>query len=83
MTTSKKATKAKTPVVEAPVAKYPNRLDITDMPRDKSNDLGSLRRALCACFNYCRKYPRKMVILKEVIRYVHNRIVEWEKTNAK
>lgn len=60
-------------------AKRPARLDITDMPRDEKRALGGLRKALCASFNYCRKYPTKMKTLKSVIRYTYERIVAWEK----
>lgn len=60
-------------------ARFPQRLDIRDMPRDKSRSLGALRQGLCASFNYCRKYPAKMAILKEVLKYTYNRIVQFEK----
>lgn len=59
--------------------KRPARLDIVDMPRDEQRSLGTLRQALCASFNYCRKYPAKMQTLKKVIKYVYTRITEWEK----
>ena len=59
--------------------KRPARLDIVDMPRDTQRSLGTLRQALCASFNYCRKYPAKMETLKTVVKYVYTRIVEWEK----
>lgn len=59
--------------------KRPARLDIVDMPRDEKRSLGTLRQALCASFNYCRKYPAKMQTLKTVIKYVYTRITEWEK----
>ncbi len=55
-------------------ATRPARLDIVDMPRDKNRVLGGLRLALCASFNYCRKYPAKMLVLKEVLEYVVERI---------
>ena len=54
--------------------KYPARLDMADMPRDNGRALGSLRQALCASFNYCRKYPAKMETLRIVIAYVLERI---------
>lgn len=62
--------------------KRPARLDIVDMPRDTTRALGGLRQALCASFNYCRKYPAKMAVLKEVLKYTYNRIVQWEKEYA-
>lgn len=52
-------------------------MQVTDLPRDKGA-LGGLKRALCASFNYCRKYPKKMTVLKETIVFVHGKIVEWE-----
>jgi len=59
--------------------KRPARLDIVDMPRDTTRSLGGLRQALCASFNYCRKYPTKMTVLKTVLKYTYQRIVSWEK----
>jgi hypothetical protein len=53
---------------------------ITDLPRDTGGALGGLRRALVGSFNYCRKYPSKMVILKETLQYVVARIEAWEPT---
>lgn len=58
------------------------RLDIKDMPRDTTRCLGGLRQAICASFNYCRKYPTKMAVLKSVLKYTYNRIVQWEKEQA-
>ena len=65
-----------------PHPKRPNRLDITDMPRDSKQALGGLRRSLCASFNYCKKYPAKLAVLKEVLKYTYNRIVQYEKDIA-
>lgn len=62
-------------------AKYPARLDIVDMPRDPERSLGNLRQNLCASFNYCRQYPRKMAVLKATVKFLYTRIVEWEKQN--
>lgn len=64
------------------MTKRPARLDIVDMPRDTQRSLGTLRQALCASFNYCRKYPAKMATLKAVTKYVYTRITEWEKEQA-
>jgi hypothetical protein len=55
-------------------------MTVTDLPRDKQGALGGLRRALVASFNYCRKYPTKMVVLKSTLEYVHGRIRAWEVT---
>lgn len=60
-------------------SRFPQRLDIKDMPRDRTRSLGGLRQAICASFNYCRKYPAKMAVLKEVLKYSYNRIVQFEK----
>ncbi len=59
--------------------RFPQRLDIKDMPRDQTRALGGLRQALAASFNYCRKYPAKMAVLKDVVKYTYNRIVAYEK----
>lgn len=59
--------------------KSPARLELGDMPRDKARVLGTLRQVICASFNYSRKYPPKMALLKETLRYAHNRVVQWEK----
>lgn len=61
---------------------HDNRLDIVDMPKDPTGSLGTLRRELCKRFNYCRLYPAKMAVLKEVLKYTYNRIVQWEKAEA-
>lgn len=52
---------------------------ISELPQD-FGALGGLRHALKSSFNYCRKYPVKMALLKKTLVYVHNRIVEWEKS---
>lgn len=61
-------------VKEENTPKRPARLDIVDMPRDKERALGGLRQALCASFNYCRKYPHKLKTLRTVLAYVVERI---------
>ena len=63
--------------------KRPARLELGDMPRDATRALGGVRQALCASFNYCRSYPKKMALLKEVLKYTHSRILAWEKEQAK
>ena len=63
----------------ANIAKRPARLDIGDLPRDQERVLGGLRSALVASFNYCRSYPKKMPVLKATLKYVYNRINQWEK----
>jgi hypothetical protein len=62
--------------------KRPARLDMTDMPRDPQRALGGLRKMLCATFNYTRKYPTKLAVFKETLKYVYNRISEYEKELA-
>lgn len=54
--------------------KRPARLDIVDMPRDPARALGGLRQALCASFNYTRKYPEKLKLLRNTLVYVVKRI---------
>jgi hypothetical protein len=51
----------------------PHRLDIVDLPRDVENCLGGLRTALCATFNYCRQYPKKLDTFITVLEYVLER----------
>lgn len=63
--------------------KRPTRLDIVDMPRDKARVLGGLRQAICASFNYCRKYPAKLEVLRETLEYVLGRIDTYQEDAAK
>lgn len=60
---------------------FPLRLDMKDMPEDKKQALGTLRRALCATFNYCRQYPDKMETFQAVLKYTYNRTVQYQKEN--
>ena len=62
--------------------KRPNRLALTDLPRDVGNAFGNLRPNLVSAFNYCRAYPRKMTVLKAILKYTYNRIIAWEKEQA-
>lgn len=62
--------------------KRPARLAITDMPRDPQRVLGPVRSTLAASFNYCRQYPKKMAVLKVVIKFMYGKIVQWEKAVA-
>ena len=58
------------------------RLNITDMPRDPQRCLGPVRKVLCNSFNYCRRYPAKMAVLKEVLKFTYGCILEWEKAQT-
>tara|TARA_R110002020_G_scaffold147465_1_gene322825 strand:+ start:1080 stop:1382 length:303 start_codon:yes stop_codon:yes gene_type:complete len=54
----------------------PTRLDIRDLPRDEKRVLGGLRAALVKSFNYVRRYPAKLAVLEETLRFVHGRVRE-------
>ena len=61
---------------------YPRRLDIVDMPTDAYNVTGTLRRALCKVVNYCRPYPAKTKVLRDVLVYTVHRIDGIQKLDA-
>lgn len=48
------------------------RLDISMLPRDVNRVTGTLRKVLCASFNYTRKYPVKLDKFIEVLRFATN-----------
>jgi hypothetical protein len=52
----------------------PTRLKIADLPRDEKRVLGGLRTALIHSFNFSRRYPLKLAVLEETLRYVHGRV---------
>jgi hypothetical protein len=60
----------------------PVRLDIRDVPRDKTRSLGSLPSVLVKTFNYARQYPAKMAVLKALLKFMHGKCVENEKAVA-
>ena len=60
----------------------PARLNLTDLPRDPQGCLGGLRKALVASANYCKRYPKKLHILKATLAYVYKYILEVEKQDA-
>ena len=60
----------------------PARLEIKDLPRDNSRALGGLRGTLCASFNYCRRYPVKLELLKQTLKVVYNQISAYQKAVA-
>ena len=62
---------------------YKSFLEITDMPTDKLQALGKLRTVLVATFNKAREHKHRMVLLKAVIKFMHTKIIEWEKEQAK
>jgi len=49
----------------------PARLNITDLPRDPQRCLGPLRQTLVASVNYCKKHPKKLEIIMDVLRYAY------------
>ena len=53
------------------------------MPTDKLQALGKLRTVLVATFNKAREHKHRMVLLKTVIKFMHTKIVEWEKEQVK
>ena len=48
------------------------RLDLPMLPRDVNRVTGTLRKVLCASFNYCKRYPVKLEKYIEVLKYVTN-----------
>ena len=58
---------------------YKSFLEITDMPTDKLQALGKLRTVLVATFNKAREHKHRMALLKAVIKFMHTKIIEWEK----
>lgn len=60
----------------------PTRLNITDLPRDPDGCLGGLRKALVASTNYCKKYSRKLPVLKATLIYVLKHIIKFEEVQA-
>jgi len=62
---------------------YKSFLEITDMPTDKLQALGKLRTVLVGTFNKAREHKHRMALLKVVIKFIHTKIVEWEKEQAK
>lgn len=62
----------------------PTRLDIRDLPRDEKRVLSTLRAVLVKTFNYVRRYPLKLAVLEETLRFVHGRVREEQnKANAR
>lgn len=59
-----------------------DRLSITDLPRDETYSLGTLRSALVKEFNSARSKEAKMVKLKETLEYTLARVVETLPTAA-
>ena len=62
---------------------YKSYLEITDMPTDKLQALGKLRTVLVATFNKAREHKHRMALLKAVIKFMHTKIVEFEKEQEK
>jgi len=53
------------------------------MPTDKLQALGKLRTVLVATFNKAREHKHRMALLKAVIKFMHIKIVEFEKEQEK
>jgi hypothetical protein len=62
---------------------YKSYLEITDMPTDTLQALGKLRTVLVATFNKAREHKHRMALLKAVIKFMHTKIVEFEKEEVK
>jgi pyruvate/2-oxoglutarate dehydrogenase complex dihydrolipoamide acyltransferase (E2) component len=45
------------------------RLEIQDLPRDRTRATGALRSTLCSVVNYCKRYPAKLALVKEILDY--------------
>lgn len=58
-------------------------LEITDMPTDELQALGKLRTVLVGTFNKAREHKHRMALLKTVLKFMHNKCVEFEKAEAK
>ncbi len=54
-------------------------LEITDMPTDKLQALGKLRTVLVGTFNKSREHKHAMKLLREVLKFMYNKCVEFEK----
>lgn len=62
--------------------RFPQRLDIIDMPTDQFNVTGGLRNQLCKVANYCRDYPAKREFLLKVLKYTIARIEQIAEDDA-
>lgn len=56
------------------------RLELTMLPRDPQRSLGNLRTVLCASFNYVRKYPKKLALFIDVVKFMANYGMMYQKT---
>jgi len=54
-------------------------LEITDMPTDQLQALGKLRTVLVGTFNRAREHKHRMKLLKEVLKFMYNKCIEFEK----
>tara|TARA_R110002020_G_scaffold46401_3_gene131999 strand:- start:1173 stop:1655 length:483 start_codon:yes stop_codon:yes gene_type:complete len=61
------------------VVTSPRRIDITELPRDSNRVMGGTRKALVSTFNYTRKYPAKLKLFAETLKYVYQAIIEYNK----
>lgn len=57
-------------------------LEITDMPRDNSGVFYGVRMPLVRIFNTCRDYPAKMTQFKNLMKFMYNKCVAFEKYQA-
>lgn len=61
--------------------KSPARLELRDLPQDKTRSLGQLPRVLMQVFNYTRRYPLKLEALKMLLKTAHAKVVEYQKAD--
>lgn len=61
---------------------YP-RLELTDLPKDKSRAIAPLQRDLVNAYNSVRQYPEKMAALKATMKHVFQHINDFEKESEK
>lgn len=57
------------------------KLDVLDTPTDAGGVLATVRRPLVMLFNNCRRHPYKMTRLKELMKFMYNACVKFEKMN--
>lgn len=58
------------------VVQNKTRLTIGDLPRDSTGITAGLKQTLVVTYNYSRKYPTKMVALREMLQAVVDKLDE-------
>ncbi len=57
-------------------------LEITDLPQDSEGIFFGVRTPLIKVFNSCREYPAKMTAFKNLLKFMYNSVVSFEKHQA-